>query len=305
MQLHQKAAHWVCAILIVFALTACGKIGDETVQRQPGKIEYTNLHDTESRLLLQSLLSDAGVSEVRSQSFFRRVDAFNDSVQKAWLTNGFEEAEPLYMKYEPYEMHEEWASKNGVFPGWNCRMTALGLFGDFVSAGEAPMIETSEDVLFVDEESLNTDIDALGGSSLTEFRALYATIGAEDTTDISQHVQTVQEAWMARSVSFKDTDKLRLITVFFHDKPTEEVSLLFVGHAGVLLTADDGALYFIEKVAFHEPYRLLRFADRTSLSDYLMGKYDISWGQDTASPFIMENDELMAGWRPNPQGEHE
>lgn len=31
-----------------------------------------------------------------------------------------------------------------------------------------------------------------------------------------------------------------------------------------------------------------------------MGKYDTSWGQDTASPFIMENDKLMAGWRPNP-----
>lgn len=31
-----------------------------------------------------------------------------------------------------------------------------------------------------------------------------------------------------------------------------------------------------------------------------MGKYDVSWGQSTARPFIMENDELMEGWRPNP-----
>ena len=299
MQLHQKAAHWVCAILIVFTLTACGKIGDETVQ-QPGKIEYTNLYDTGSRQFLQSLIFDAGVSEVRIRNFFSRVDAFNDSVQEAWLTHGFEEAEPLYTKYEPYEMHEEWVSKNGAFPGWNCRMTALGLFGDLVSAGDEPMMEVSEDVLFVDEEALNTDIDALGGSSLTDFRTLYASIRAEDTTDISRHVQTVQEAWRTRSVTFDENEKIRLITVFFHDKPTEEVSLLFVGHAGVLLTADDGALYFIEKVAFHEPYRLLRFSDRTALSEYLMRKYDISWGQDTASPFIMENDELMAGYSPNP-----
>ena len=90
---------------------------------------------------------------------------------------------------------------------------------------------------------------------------------------------------------------------FFHDKPTEEESLLFVGPGGVLLTAEDGALYFVEKVAFQEPYRLLRFADRTALSDYLMGKYDTSWGQDTARPFIMENGELMEGWRANPNGE--
>ena len=59
------------------------------------------------------------------------------------------------------------------------------------------------------------------------------------------------------------------------------------------MTAEDGTLYFVEKVAFQEPYRMLRFADRTALSDYLMGKYDTAWGQDTASPFIMENDELM------------
>ena len=63
---------------------------------------------------------------------------------------------------------------------------------------------------------------------------------------------------------------------------------------------EDGTLYFVEKVAFQEPYRMLRFADRTALSDYLMGKYDTSWGQDMASPFIMENDKLMDGWRPNP-----
>ena len=69
--------------------------------------------------------------------------------------------------------------------------------------------------------------------------------------------------------------------------------MLFIGHVGVLLTADDGTLYFVEKVAFQEPYRLLHFADRTELSDYLMGKYDVSWGQNTAQPFIMENGELM------------
>ena len=123
---------------------------------------------------------------------------------------------------------------------------------------------------------------------------------AENTTDVQHHVQAVQEEWKSRGISFRENERIRLITVFFHDKPTEEESILFVGHVGVLQTADDGTLYFVEKVAFQEPYRLLRFADRTELSDYLMGKYDVSWGQSTARPFIMENDELMEGWRPNP-----
>ena len=42
---------------------------------------------------------------------------------------------------------------------------------------------------------------------------------------------------------------------------------------------------------------LLKFKDRTELSDYLMLKYDNSWGQDTAHTLIMENSDLMDGWR--------
>lgn len=197
-------------------------------------------------------------------------------------------------------MQDEWTAKNGMFPGYNCRITAMSLFGDFLSVSADFQINADEDVLFVDEEALKTDPDALGGSSLADFRALYSSMKAEDTTEIKRHVQTVQEEWASRGVAFRENERIRLITVFFHDKPTEEESLLFVGHVGVLLTAEDGTLYFVEKVAFQEPYRMLRFADRTALSDYLMGKYDTSWGQDTASPFIMENDKLMDGWRPNP-----
>ena len=249
---------------------------------------------------MQELLSDAGVSDGRIQGFFCRVGHFNDSVKQEWLTDGFEEAELLYTKYDPYAMQDEWTAKNGTFPGYNCRITAMSLFGDFLSVSADSQINAGEDVLFVDEETLKTDPDALGGSSLADFRALYSSMKAEDTTEIKRHVQTVQEEWASRGVTFRENERIRLITVFFHDKPTKEESLLFVGHVGVLLTAEDGTLYFVEKVAFQEPYRMLRFADRTALSDYLMGKYDTSWGQDTASPFIMENDELMDGWRPNP-----
>ena len=293
----------ICVILIASAFTGCGADADSPDKRPAlGKIEYTNLNDSGSRELLQGLLSDAGVSDGRIQSFFRRVDRFNDSVKQEWLTTGFEEAELLYTKYDPYAMQDEWTAKNGTFPGYNCRITAMSLFGDFLSVSADSQINAGEDVLFVDEETLKADPDALGGSSLADFRALYSSMKAEDTTEIRRHVQTVQEEWASRGVAFQEDERIRLITVFFHDKPSEEESLLFVGHAGVLLTAEDGTLYFVEKVAFQEPYRLLRFADRTALSDYLMGKYDTSWGQDTASPFIMENDKLMSGWRTNPDG---
>ncbi len=31
-----------------------------------------------------------------------------------------------------------------------------------------------------------------------------------------------------------------------------------------------------------------------------MNKYDTAWGQSTAKPFIMENDELLKEYRENP-----
>ena len=293
----------ICVILIASAFTGCGADADSPDKRPAlEKIAYTNLNDSVSRKLLEDILSGAGVSGSRIQGFFNRVDSFNESMREEWLTTGFEEAELLYTKYDPYAMQDEWTAKNGTFPGYNCRITAMNLFGDFLSVSADSQINAGEDVLFVDEETLKTDPDALGGSSLADFRALYSSMKAEDTTEIKRHVQTVQEEWASRGVIFRENERIRLITVFFHDKPSEEESLLFVGHAGVLLTAEDGTLYFVEKVAFQEPYRLLRFADRTALSDYLMGKYDTSWGQDTASPFIMENDKLMNGWRTNPDG---
>ena len=293
----------ICVILIASAFAGCGADTDLPDKRPAlEKIAYTNLNDSVSRKLLEDILSGAGVSGSRIQGFFNRVDSFNESMREEWLTTGFEEAELLYTKYDPYAMQDEWAAKNGTFPGYNCRITAMSLFGDFLSVSADSQINAGEDVLFVDEETLKTDPDALGGSSLADFRALYSSMKAEDTTEIRRHVQTVQEEWASRGVTFRENERIRLITVFFHDKPTEEESLLFVGHVGVLLTAEDGTLYFVEKVAFQEPYRMLRFADRTALSDYLMGKYDTSWGQDTASPFIMENDKLMNGWRTNPDG---
>ena len=284
----------ICVILIASAFTGCGADADSPDKRPAlEKIAYTNLNDSVSRKLLEDMLSGAGVSGSRIQGFFNRVDSFNESMREEWLTTGFEEAELLYTKYDPYAMQDEWTAKNGTFPGYNCRITAMSLFGDFLSVSADSQINAGEDVLFVDEETLKTDPDALGGSSLADFQALYSSMKAEDTTEIKRHVQTVQEEWASRGVIFRENERIHLITVFFHDKPTEEESLLFVGHVGVLLTAEDGTLYFVEKVAFQEPYRMLRFADRTALSDYLMGKYDTSWGQDTASPFIMENDKLM------------
>ena len=138
---------------------------------------------------MERLLSDAGVSEERMEDFFSRVDRFNDSVSAEWLTQGFETAGITETKYDPHEMQDLWTEKNRAFPGYNCRITAMSLFGEFLSFGEDTDFDAGEDVLFVDEETLKADPKALGGSSLNDFRALYASMKAEDSTEVGRHVR--------------------------------------------------------------------------------------------------------------------
>ena len=285
---------------ILATLTGCGgKTEPDVPQPTQKPVEYANLTDEDSRALLSRLLENAGIDETRIRGLFDRVDQFNASVKSEWLTNGFERAVPTDTKYDPYEMQDLWAEKNGDFPGYNCRITAFSLFGEFVTVGADQPKTQGEDTLFLDLETLTEDSAVLCGDSTSKFCALFAPVTAADTTEVADQVKALQAGWSERGISFEDSSA-RLISVVLHDRFSDTDNTLFIGHVGVLLPAEDGSLYFIEKVAFQEPYRLVKIQNRTELSDYLMEKYDTAWGQDTTRPFIMENNELMDGYRPNP-----
>lgn len=290
----------LCLLSAAVVLTACGK-QEKTTTEQPAldAVEYSNLTDEDSRKQLSELLTDAGIEESRIAALLNRVEQFNASVKSEWLTDGFESAAPTDTKYDPYDMQDEWAAANGSFPGYNCRITAFGLFSEFITAGADQPETQGEDSLFTDLETIDANPDALCGDSTAKFCALFAPVNAADSTEVEAQVKALQESWTARGIAFADS-KASMISVVFHDKFSDEDNTLFVGHVGVLLSAEDGTLYFIEKVAFQEPYRLVKLQNRTELSDYLMEKCDTSWGQDTTRPFIMENDTLMDGYRPNP-----
>lgn len=290
----------LCLLSAAVVLTACGKQEEPTTE-QPAleTVKYSNLTDEDSRKQLSELLTDAGIEEFRITALMDRVEQFNASVKSEWLTDGFESAAPTGTKYDPYEMQDEWTVANGSFPGYNCRITAFGLFSEFITAGADQPETQGEDSLFTDLETIDADPDALCGDSTAKFCALFAPVNAVDSTEVEAQVKALQEGWAARGIAFADS-KASMISVVFHDKFSDEDNTLFIGHVGVLLPAEDGTLYFIEKVAFQEPYRLVKLQNRTELSDYLMEKYDTSWGQDTTHPFIMENDTLMDGYRPNP-----
>ena len=258
----------VCTAALFCGALLAGGCTQKTSQPVLQQIEYSNLADSDTQALLSKLLQDAGVSDLRIQTFFDHVQKFNNAVDPAWLTTGFENAKPLDLKYDPYSMQDAWTEKYDTFPGWNCRITACGLFGDFITVTGKADLDSAEDTLFMDYETLDSDPESLCGDERQKFDALFAPVKTTNTTDIPTHLKTIQQEWKKRGLSFVEDDKIRLVSVVLHDQFSETDNSLMIGHVGVMLPTSD-AVYFVEKVAFQEPYRLLKFKNRTELSDYL------------------------------------
>ena len=181
---------------ILATLTGCGgKTEPDIPQPTQEPVEYANLTDEDSRALLSRLLENAGIDETRIRGLFDQVDQFNASVKSEWLTNGFERAVPTDTKYDPYEMQDLWAEKNGDFPGYNCRITAFSLFGEFVTAGVDQPETQGEDSLFMDLETLAADPAVLCGDSTSKFCALFAPVTAADSTETAEQVKALQAGW--------------------------------------------------------------------------------------------------------------
>ena len=190
---------------------------------------------------------------------------------------------------------EKWDVEYPAFIGYNCRIVSYDLMKDAIDIGK---VDTrNSDWMVFDENALEYNpIEVFTKEEHQGFKTLFSSVPAELTKDISLHLENVKEDWKSKEIEFSDSDKRSIISVFFHD----EEGYLFIGHMGVLIPNQDGELLFIEKLSFHQPYQAVKFDNRTELNDYLMNKYDISWGQETAKPFIMENDQLLQGYREKP-----
>jgi membrane associated protein len=196
-------------------------------------------------------------------------------------------------------IQKSWTKKSPVFIGQNCRITSFELMRDFISVGKPEIKDTEQ--LFMDEDALkNFPVKIFTDNEKKQFESLFSAIKTENTKDISVHVEKVKEDWKKKNIKFNNRNKISLVSVFFHSEITPKESFLFIGHVGVLLPTSDEKLLFIEKLAFQEPYQAIKFDNRTQLNDYLMNKYDVEFNQPNARPFIMENNELMKGYRFNP-----
>lgn len=301
-------------ILLLLALALLGACGggqngesgdDSNGADSPVDGLYSNLLDEESRELLGAAMETAGIGPVDIELFFRQVDLFNNTVNGYGLVEeGFKYPVAVEPDYDPYEMQDIFYENSHEFMGYNCRITSYELIRSLIQIGN-PFAGDTNIIIFDEESIINGPEEILSDVELKEFKALYSAVPTENTKDVSVHVANVKKDWAEKQISFAGDDgamaggggsgstKASLISVFFHENGEEE-PYLFIGHVGILVQAVDGdGFYFIEKIAFQEPYQAIRFYDKAKLKDYLLEKYDLSWGQDTAKAFVMENGELM------------
>jgi len=296
--------------LLLITILSLGAISCEqkkTTEKKSIPLTYSNLVDTATQNEVQKALIAAGIAEQNVTSFLESVALFNQTVgDKAGLVpKGFVTIDSLLPKYDEVAIQNIWTAKYPMFQGYNCRLTSFTLLRDLITfpADKKFASKEEDEVLFIDRESLlNTPKKFFTPEEENNFFTLFTEVPTTNTKDINTHLQAIQQAWKERGINFRyknDPTKASLISAVFHSQITPEENTLFVGHVGVLVPFE-GKLLFIEKLAFQEPYQAIKFANRTELSDYLMNRYDVEWEQPNAIPFIMENDALMEGYRPNP-----
>ena len=286
--------------------TAVAETPQETQEKAAPTLTYSNLVDTPTQEKVQQALTAAGISAQHVAAFLESVALFNQTAgAKANLVpEGFVTIDSLLPKYDEVAIQTDWMAKYSAFQGYNCRLTSFTLLRDLIAFSDKKFATKGEDeVLFIDRESLrNAPKKLFTPAEENDFFALFTEVPTTNTKDIHIHLQAMQRAWRERGITFRykdDPTKASLISAVFHSQITPEENLIFVGHVGVLVPFE-GKLLFVEKLAFQEPYQAIIFANRTELSDYLMNRYDVEWEQPNAIPFIMENDSLMDGYRPNP-----
>ena len=263
-------------------------------------ITYSNLADEKTQNEIREILKNSGIASENINLFFQSVNYYNKKTEnKDLIKSGFVNSQNINPIYNEAEIQKLWNKNSSNFLGLNCRITAFTLMKDFITV-ENPL-EKSSEMLFMDIDSLkNMPFKLFSELEKNKFLSLFTEIQTVPTKDVSVHIKNVQKSWKERGIKFDNKSEISLISVFFHFNYSPEENILFIGHVGILVPEKSGKFIFVEKLAFQQPYQVLKFNNRTELNDYLMNKYDTEWGQPAAKPFIMENDKLLKEYRINP-----
>lgn len=266
------------------------------------QMTYSNLVDVASQEEVKKALLDAGISPAAVEEFFVNVNEFNSLVEnKSLNVEGFRTIDTQSPEYDLVFLQQILEEKSPDFIGYNCRLTTYGLMKEFIKVGTPSMEEPTN--LFLDLDAIQNKPGMMTEAEVEIFKNIFGRILTEKGAELAPHLNKVKEDYANKDIQFESNDKASLVAVYFGFDDGVDPPELFIGHIGVLVRDAGGKLLFIEKLSFQEPYQAIKFNNRVELNDYLMRKYDVEWGQENVRPFIMENGELMEGYRILPKEE--
>lgn len=289
--------HWKTLSMICVAgltLAACKNQDDtqstvdlDQVDESPSPTEHA-----QSKYLISNMADEKSLSEVRQamlhslpesdvSTVLGWVSDYNETIQQTSLLDGFKETEQP--TYNVDKIDNLWLDKKGDFIGTNCRINTFSLLKHKLTLTSET--DSNTDLFFMDHEAIEAE-QLMTAEEQVVFDQLFSVVKTEDTKDPTVHAQKMTEHWK----HFEFDDEATMLSVVFHDNLDGQE--LFVGHVGVLVPDDNGFLFF-EKLSFQEPYQAVKFDTKDDAYTYLLDKYADSYGQETAQPFIMENDQLV------------
>lgn len=273
-----------CSLMLLLLISACTQKSTDT---SSGSLTYSNLADHASQEEITKRLTDNGVNPLYAERFINMVSDYNSFVDGQFsLKDGFVTKKMGTLNYEVGDIYSKWTSLR-PYADANCRITAFGLFQDWLSLNEHK----------IDETPLNTDVDAIENypacsfseSEKSKFLSLYEPVHVEPTTDSSVVLKAVQKEWKNRGLAFKKS-RLSLISVIMH---SELDNTAFVGHTGIMLKDDEGIL-FIEKYGPTYPYQATKFQRKSDVEKYLLNRFGAFYTEGiSAKPVILKNDKLF------------
>ena len=274
-------------LLAILSLSACKN--KNIPQNGEYKYIFNNLVTKDD---VKNKMKSSGISQKNIDRFFKQVDFFNANVDNSLLIEKDYKKANEIPEYDIYTMQDDLFDNYPEFAGINCRITTFGLVSDMIKVENEDKINLS--AVEIDNSSFkNPPVPTLKSDEINKFNKFYSAIKTSNTGDFKVHLEKIKDFWKENGISFPDSDKYSIISVYVFSSLDENDNELFVGHTGLLFPLKDGRIMLVEKLAFTSPYQAIIFKDRKDLYDYLMKLYDFSSESYPAKPLIFENNDLL------------
>lgn len=277
-------------LLAILSLSACKN--KNIPQNGEYKYIFNNLVTDKSKDDVKNKMKSSGISQKNIDRLFKQVDFFNANVDNSLLIEKDYKKANEIPEYDIYTMQDDLFDNYPEFAGINCRITTFGLVSDMIKVENEDKINLS--AVEIDNSSFkNPPVPTLKSDEINKFNKFYSAIKTSNTGDFKVHLEKIKDFWKENGISFPDSDKYSIISVYVFSSLDENDNELFVGHTGLLFPLKDGRIMLVEKLAFTSPYQAIIFKDRKDLYDYLMKLYDFSSESYPAKPLIFENNDLL------------